>query len=103
MTDNAVPGDLSAPNNAQPPRTRSRNKTTPHEASPMDEPIDSLEPPLRTTRSKAAATGLVLERVENWGPPPKGAKKRKDANQAIPTAQPDQSISQGGSDQTLQR
>lgn len=90
MKNTAVTGDSPAQNNAKPQQTRSRNN--PDEASP-DEPE-----PLRTTRSRAAANGLVLERVENWGPPPKGAKKRKDTkNQVAPTAQvSSQSISQGG-------
>ena len=97
---NTAVSDSPAQNNAKPRRTRSRNKTTPDEASSLEEPLDSPEP-LRTTRSRAAANGLVLERVENWGPPPKGVKKQKDAkNQVTPTAQvSSQSISQGGSDQ----
>jgi len=108
MKNTAVPGDSSAPNSVQPRRGRSRHKTTPDEVSsmeePVEEPVDSPEP-LRTTRSRAAATGLVLERVENWGPPPKGAKKRKDAkNQAAPTTQvSSQSISQDGGHQTVER
>lgn len=104
MKNKVIPGDLPAPNNAQPQRTRSRTKTTPDEASPTDEPVDSPDS-LRTTRSKAAATGLVLQPVEKWGPPPKGAKKRKDTkNQATPTTQvSSQSIPQRDSEQSLER